>query len=330
MKEAKQKGISLRPIQVDEPEMIIDRILGPGLTVISSELLSTRYRFMRQMAVTVATGKKFLDHFDVQKSKVLFIAGSIAEYNAFTKVVAHPIHSLDLQQSWPQVGKGFFRDLNIYISSHKGGGLRSVFLGEYEVLKRRLPRSKDDLIPAQDLAREKEFEDIKRIRDWSFTHNISLIVGHKLSTRGKLYYGGAINNRDNELRILYRGTRSNRRLVLEVAEGSNYLPVGEWDLEYDSMSNCLSLREEEECKKDMVQQGINPNDTAILKVIRSSNDFPTYQEIEEITGLPHSTTHGRLKSLEKRDRVVKIKVKPIRWMDNPNISVLSMSNMVDK
>ena len=130
MKEAKPKFISLRPGKVNEPEMIIDRILGPGLTVISSELLSTRYHFMRQMAVAVATGKKFLDHFDVQKSKVLFIAGSIAEYNAFTKVVAPSIPNLDLQESWPQVGKGFFRDLNIYISIHKGGGLRSIFLGE--------------------------------------------------------------------------------------------------------------------------------------------------------------------------------------------------------
>jgi hypothetical protein len=117
---------------------------------------------------------------------------------------------------------------------------------------------------------------------------------------------------------------------LEVAEGSNYLEVGDWDLEYDSESNSLSLREQEECKERMVQQGINPNDVTIFKAIHSSNDFPTNQEIEEVTGLPHSTAHGRLKSLEKRDQVVKIKDKPIRWMANPNISVLSMSNMVDK
>ena len=69
MKGTNQRAISLRPVKVIEPEMIIDRILGPGLTVISSELLSTRYHFMRQMAVAVATGKKFLGHFDVQKSK---------------------------------------------------------------------------------------------------------------------------------------------------------------------------------------------------------------------------------------------------------------------
>jgi hypothetical protein len=117
---------------------------------------------------------------------------------------------------------------------------------------------------------------------------------------------------------------------LEVAEASNYLTVGEWDLENDSKSNSFSLIEQEECKKNMVQQGINPNDVTILEAIHSSNDFPTYQEIEEITDLPHSTTHGRLKSLEKRDEVVKIKDKPIRWMDNPNLSALSMSNMVDK
>jgi hypothetical protein len=330
MKNEQRKSISLWSSKFDESEMIIDRIYGPGLSVISSESLSIRYHFMRQMAVAVATGQKFLDYFDVQKSKVLFIAGGIADYTAFKKVVGHPIPYLDLREAWPQLGKGCVTDLDNYISSSKGRGLRSIFLGEYEVIKRRLPHSKDDLITTQDSAREKEFEDIKRIRDWSFTNNINVIVGHRLSTRGKLYYGGAIYNRDNELRIIYRGTRSNRRLVLEVAEGSNYLEVGDWDLEYDSESNSLSLREQEECKERMVQQGINPNDVTIFKAIHSSNDFPTNQEIEEVTGLPHSTAHGRLKSLEKRDQVVKIKDKPIRWMANPNISVLSMSNMVDK
>ncbi len=77
-------------------------------------------------------------------------------------------------------------------------------------------------------------------------------------------------------------------------------------------------------------QGINENDELILEMVRSSKHFPTYQEIEEVTGLPHSTAHGRLKSLKKRDQIVKIKDKPMRWMVNPNISSLSMSNMVDK
>jgi hypothetical protein len=330
MKSEQRKSTSLWSSKFDESEMIIDRIYGPGLSVISSESLSIRYHFMRQMAVAVATGQKFLDNFDVQKSKVLFVAGGIADYKAFKKVVDHPIPYLDLREAWPQLGKGCVTDLDNYISGSKGHGLRSVFLGEYEVIKRRLPHSKDDLITAQDSAREKEFEDIKRIRDWCFTYNICVVIGHRLSTRGKLHYGGAINNRDNELRIAYRGTRSNRRLVSEVAEGSNYLTVGEWDLEYDSMNNSFSLREQEECKESMVQQGINPNDVTILEAIYSSNDFPTHKEIEQITGLPHSTAHGRLKSLEKRDQVVKINDKPIRWMANPNISSLSMSNMVDK
>ena len=330
MKGTKQRAISLRPVKVIEPEMIIDRILGPGLTVISSESFFIRYHFMRQMALAVARGEKFLDHFEVQKSKTLFIAGGIANYKAFKKVVDRPVPYLDLSENWPQIGKGCFSAMDNYISGSKGHGLRSIFLGDYEVIKRRLPRSKDDLITAQDLAREKEFEDIKRIRDWSFTYNVSVVLGHRLSTRGKLYYGGAINNRDNELRIAYRGTKPNRRLVLEVAEDSNYLTVGEWDLEYDSLSNSCSLREQEERKKSMIQQGIYPNDVIIFEAIQSSNDFPTYQEIEELTGLPHSTAHGRLKSLERRDRVVKIKDKPVRWMANPNICALSMSNMVDK
>ena len=117
---------------------------------------------------------------------------------------------------------------------------------------------------------------------------------------------------------------------MEVAEGSNYLTFGEWEVELDSTNNSFSLREQEEDRRNMVQQGNNPNDVLILNMIRSYWDFPTNKEIEDTTGLPHSTTQGRLTILEKRDEVVKIKDKPIRWMANPNIYGLSMSNGVDK
>jgi hypothetical protein len=68
MKDSKPKFVSLRTVKDNEPEMIIDRILGPGLTVIGCELASYRHALMRQMAVAIATGHKFLDTFTVKKS----------------------------------------------------------------------------------------------------------------------------------------------------------------------------------------------------------------------------------------------------------------------
>ena len=73
MEDAKQKGISLRPGKVDEHKMIIDRILGPGLTVVGCELASYRHALMRQMAIAIATGNKFLNTFAVKKETLLAI-----------------------------------------------------------------------------------------------------------------------------------------------------------------------------------------------------------------------------------------------------------------
>jgi hypothetical protein len=273
-KDAQQKTASLRPGKDTEPEMIIDRILGPGLTVIGCELASYRHAFMRQMAMATATGQKFLDTFNVKKCKTLYNAGGLSEYMIFKNLMDFPAHALDLHKKWERLDKDCIGQLDSYFDKHRGLG--AVFLGEYSLIKRRLPNNRDNLLAAHELTMQREFEDINDITDWSIGKKISVIVSHKLSTRGSLHYGGAITNRDNELKIVKRR--------------------GQW----------------------------------ILEMVRSSKHFPTYHDIEQITGLPHSTAHGRLKSLAKRDRIVKIKDKPIRWMVNPNISSLSMSNMVDK
>jgi hypothetical protein len=324
MKDSKPKGISLRPGKDTEPEMIIDRIFGPGLTVIGCELASYRHALMRQMAIAIATGHKFLDTFNVKKCKVLYITGGHSEYMIFKNLADFPTTGLDLHKEWVRFDKDCIGQLDRYFDKHRGLG--AVFLGEYSLIKRRLPNNRENLLAAQDLAREEEFEDIKNIKDWGIDKKVSVIFSHKLSTRGSLYYGGAITNRDNELKIVKR----RGQWWLEVAEGSNYLTFGEWQLVYDDSKKLFSIKDRKEERTRKPMQGINENDELILEMVRASQHFPTYQEIEEVTGLPHSTAHGRLKSLEKKDEVVKIKDKPIRWMANPNISALSMSNRVDK
>jgi hypothetical protein len=324
MKDAKRKGISLRPGKDTEPEMIIDRILGPGLTVIGCELASYRHALMRQMAMAIATGHKFLDTFAVKKCKVLYIAGGHSEYMIFKNLVDFPTHALDLHKKWERFDNDCIGQLDSYFDKHRGLG--AVFLGEYNLIKRRLPNNRENLLAAHELTLQREFEDINDIRDWSIANKVSVIVSHKLSTRGSLYYGGAITNRDNELKIIKR----RGQWWLEVSEGSNYLTFGEWQLDYDDIKRSFSIKDPEEDGARKAMQGANENDELILEMVRASQHFPTNQEIEEVTGLPHSTAQGRLKSLEKRDQIVKIKDKPIRWMANPNISSLSMSSMVDK
>jgi hypothetical protein len=276
------------------------------------------------MAMATATGQKFLDTFNVKKCKTLYNAGGLSEYMIFKNLMDFPAHALDLHKKWERLDKDCIGQLDSYFDKHRGLG--AVFLGEYSLIKRRLPNNRDNLLAAHELTMQREFEDINDITDWSIGKKISVIVSHKLSTRGSLHYGGAITNRDNELKIVKR----RGQWWLEVGEGSNYLTFGEWQLDYDDIKRSFNIKDPEEDGARKAMQPINQNDELILEMVRSSKHFPTYHDIEQITGLPHSTAHGRLKSLAKRDRIVKIKDKPIRWMVNPNISSLSMSNMVDK
>jgi hypothetical protein len=328
MKNAQPIKISLRPNRFYEKntelEMIIDKILGPGLTVIGCELASYRHAFMRQMAMAIVTGDRLFDTFTVKRYRVLYNAGGLSEYMIFKNLMGPPTNTLDLRKEWQRFDKDCMGQLNNYLETHHGLG--AVFLGEYNLIKRRLPNNTDNLLAAQDLTREWEYEGIKTIRDWSIANKVSVIVCHKLSTRGSLSYGGAITNRDNELKI----TKRSGQWWLEVAEGSNYLEFGEWELVYDDYKKSFSIKDREKDEDRKTIPRINENDELILGMVRSSQHFPTYQEIEEATGLAHSTAHGRLRSLEKSDGVVKIKDKPIRWMINPNHSGLSMSNWVDK
>ncbi len=243
MKNEQRKSTSLRPSKFNEknvePEMIIDRILGPGLTVIGCELASYRHALMRQMAMAIATGHKFLDTFTVKKCKVLYNTGGLSEYMIFKNLMGSPTNTLDLQKEWWRFDKDCIGQLDSYFDKHRGLG--AAFLGEYSLIKRRLPNNRDNLLAAHDLTREREFEDINNIRDWSIANKVSVIVSHKLSTRGSLYYGGAITNRDNELKIIKR----RGQWWLEVGEGSDYLTFGEWQLDYDDIKRSLSIKDPE-------------------------------------------------------------------------------------
>lgn len=140
MKNSQQKATSLKPSKFNEkdtePEMIIDRILGPGLTVIGCELTSYRQAFMRQMAIAIITGHKFLNNFAVKKCKVLYNAGGLSEYKIFKNLMDFHTNALDLHKKWWRFDKDCIGQLDSYLDKHRGLG--AVFLGEYSLIKRRL------------------------------------------------------------------------------------------------------------------------------------------------------------------------------------------------
>ena len=187
---------------------VIEGILGPGVTVLGSELPNHRRILLEQMALAISSGERFLGFMNVEQSRVLFIARGRAEYEAFRSRVNIPPRGLHVTHDWPRVKEGCMRELIKYLEDHSS--LRIVFLGDYAGVKRKMPSADGNIIAAQELARENDYRDMKRLRDWSAENSVAVVLGHDLSTRGTLLHTGSLKYRDNELWI--RQVRSNWRL----------------------------------------------------------------------------------------------------------------------
>ncbi len=69
MTDISPKVIPLRPSSFEEsvePEILVNRLIGPGVTIIATpqDKDHLRYIFCEQMAAAVAKGGKFLDFFE--------------------------------------------------------------------------------------------------------------------------------------------------------------------------------------------------------------------------------------------------------------------------
>jgi len=75
----KRRGASLNP-DVMLPELIIDELLGPGVTIIGSEEPMYRYVIQLQMAISIAKGEKFLGILGTQEYEIFYVPDGTASY----------------------------------------------------------------------------------------------------------------------------------------------------------------------------------------------------------------------------------------------------------
>jgi|WetSurSiteA1Bulk_404760.scaffolds.fasta_scaffold99596_2 hypothetical protein len=170
-------------------DQVIEGLLGPGVTILGSELPFYRSVFMKQMAVAVATGPMFMGLLKARPCRVLYVAGGRAEYDSFKARVGAGVINLDVRAGWPRMGKRFMEVLDGLKKEHAGLGLAS--LGDYAGIRRELPFM-ENALAAQDIAREKDYQDLRDLRDWSARHRVSVVLGHDLGTKGSLLYPGAL------------------------------------------------------------------------------------------------------------------------------------------
>ena len=139
MTKSSSKGISLGPSSFEgsvEPEILINRLIGPGVTVIATpqDKDHLRYIFCEQMAAAVAKGDKFLDFFDTHQCHVLLVAHGIADFKGMEeRGIVTANNCLDIRDGWPKIGDGCIKELKSYKKNHPN--FKVAFLGNFDFLK---------------------------------------------------------------------------------------------------------------------------------------------------------------------------------------------------
>jgi biotin operon repressor len=325
-----KKAASLNPDVREEPETgpssgsdpkIIDQLLGPGVTIVASEDTHLRFKLQEQMAVSIATGQKFLGVFDVFESPVLFIQHGRADLEAMKARLTRSGEipsSLDIRSDFQRIGEGAEKRVeNMFLS---GKTYRVIFLGDYSTAKggfdqwygnyitsQEKPEKPKDLLTLQYLNRKKAREEIRGLREVAIKHKVSIVLGHDLTTQGKLRNREVLHYHDTEIHI--RFIKKDGIYRLEVAPGSPYVETNSWDLILDEKdSRFLPARspEHEKPKSQTKELALSENDKAILRAL-SEGKVMSLADLAQATGIKRPTVHKRLKALqtgEKGARVV--------------------------
>jgi hypothetical protein len=293
-------------------DILIDRLIGPGLTVVGAEVPQYRYMIQEQMAEAVATGGRFLGLFDTYQSRVLLVAHGRADYEGARerlRRVAGPGKGWlpDIRSEWPRVGVGCFNQLGYYKQANPD--FRLAFLGDFEnvkstintwyaQLKEVLAEKEEgtDYFTKQQLIRGMDVENVDRLRNFAVENGVCIVIGQDLNTHGRLYSWQGLRYRDTEIHIVRQGDGYR----LKVVPPSTVMQTGEWEvmMEGDKFINPereVAMDRQEECDCDCVS--LNDKEREIVDAMWNRGVMRP-GEVARVTGLSRSTVYQRLRALE--------------------------------
>jgi hypothetical protein len=316
-----KKAASLNPADA-RTELIIDNLLGPGVTIIGSEEPMYRYVIQQQMGISIAKGEKFLGIVDTQKSEVLYVADGTASYEEVTGLgdntgVSDGLH---IYFSWDRIEQGGI--LKLQQELKRFPRVRVAFLGDFEEIrsfqvvwrKNYLKRSElqesqdneektqgtNDPFSNQAMKRVMARDNINRLKSASWELETGIVIGEDLNTRRRLHNWDGLRYRNNEVHIY----KSSNNFKLEVRPGGNVLPES-WDLYFDNEKRLfLPIGDfKPEARKSQAQElSLLENERAIIDAL--GNEFLPASKIADITHIPRPTVYQRLDALqdEKKGR----------------------------
>jgi biotin operon repressor len=302
-------------------QFLIKGLLAPGLTIVASEDTYERYILQEQMAVSIATGQKFLKSFEVVKSHVLFVTHGPADDRAMKdRLMASSgiPPNLSIVSGWPKLGQGAEDKLRKKLAENKD--IKIAFLGDYSLIKGAFDpwyrtfitgpaqiEKPVEMLTVQYLNRQKGAEETTRLREFAEQHGVSIVLGHELTTQGKLREREVLRYRDTEIHLRFFKRSGNHKM--EVVRGSSKVPTNSWNIIFDDKRSIFlpaeSLGREKDKKKDG-QLALLPNEIAILNALLAG-EVMSLAELAQKTGVKRSTVNQRLDALQtekKGQRVV--------------------------
>ena len=292
----------------------VKQILEPGVNVIASLDAAYRIIFQEQLAVSITKGDPFLDCFETQQSDVLILKKGKAD----TAISKQRIYRTDNNPGEIEVVESDKRiepDDEIDLPENSGlinfvvpyinKGKKVLFLGDIDDIQTNLScyikhetESSKDKFDALDprfesFIYERGRRNIRKLRDICAEYDVSIIIGHDLTLKGKLKHSPGIYYCDGKL-LLSNGSDDWKLKI----EGANSVGKQSFNLNYNGILN-FYLSDEE--FRNMTDLGLTDLDMGVIDAMWGKGPMRV-TDIENESGISHSTVIQRLKYLQKKQK----------------------------
>lgn len=309
----------------ERPEMIIEDLIGPGVTVIGSSREIHRFVLQEQMAAAIISGERFLECFKTEKCRVLYVVHGEADYQATKTRLSNRVSDnslIDIRRRWNKIGRGCIKALTQEKKAHSD--LKIAFLGDFENLKspfsvwyKEIQETLNEKEGSVDgftkhhLLQGMERNNIKKLRDLAAELKISIVIGQPHTTDKKLSKPGSFSSCDTEISLKQeekkvKGKKIADQFELKIVPNSNYVQSDSWDLHYDDRFKCFRM----ESIPAALGQGASkyhPSKRALdeyhLKILKEMGNRKVWtpRQIHDKTGIKRSTVYKKLRQLKSEE-----------------------------
>jgi hypothetical protein len=293
---------------------IIEKLIGPRVTVIGSQEPYFRYRFQEQMILSITQGKPFLGCFECRQKRVLCLKSGKADFtDTEQRIFNRSNGQLDIIQNKYRIESSIrseeanaYQGLLGYLRDFKkdNSDLGIIFLPDFNDIRTGIKAYVDNELGTSkeinggdpkylNFVYDRDITNIKRLRDFSAEHHIPIVTAHDLNLSNKFALSYGPKYADNKIYLI----NSKGQWKLKIAE-STYVPSATWELEHDDFSHFSLTKKEAERMKRL---SLNEKEKRLIDAMWGKGPM-RLKDIEDESGLAHSTVVQKLEALQTPEK----------------------------